>query len=68
MILVNYALIHYVLRLGIIFMVAHPLFSQQTAISMKNTHAKEAIFTTPPGGDVSTPFDVSRDLLDDNVQ
>ena len=34
MILDNYALIH-VLWLEIIFMVAHPVFSKQTAISMK---------------------------------
>ena len=46
-------------------MVAHPLFSQQTAIYMK-IHMQ--MFYTPPGGDVSTPFDVSRDLFDDKFQ
>ena len=34
----------------------------------ENTHANEAIFYTSPGGDVSTPYDVSRDLFDDNFQ
>ena len=32
------------------------------------THANEAIFYTPPDGDVSTTYDVSRDLFDDNFQ
>ena len=38
----------------------------RNGLTGNNTHANEAIFHTPPGGDVSTPYDVSRDFFDDN--
>ena len=58
----------YVLWLGIVCMVACPPLLKTTSHSHENTHANDAIFYTPPGGDVSTPYDVSRDLFDDNFQ